>query len=48
MPTQICPYCKTMLAMTPLGYLCMAKTGDNGHVCGSTIGDSEQVRKETK
>ena len=48
MPTQVCPYCKTMLAITPLGYLCMAKTNE-GHTCGSTIGDADQVRKgETK
>lgn len=45
---QNCPYCKTMLTMTPLGYVCLAKTNDGGHVCGSTIGDSDQVRKDKK
>jgi hypothetical protein len=45
---QNCPYCKTLLAITPLGYLCMAKTNDGGHVCGTTIGDPDQVDKNAR
>jgi hypothetical protein len=43
-----CPYCKEVTVPTPLGMLCVAKTNEKGRMCGTTLGDSEQVRKEVK